>query len=330
MMDAAPSGNRHTALAAMLIALTLLFLFGGCASPTGMAGDPAASPELPNRLVGTWIRPINNQPDKIEGIRFDDDDGRFGLVGIHTMHGLTWMREDDDLIVTTNTGRYPEPFETRLSIETLTDTTLILGGDKGYFRGAWRRDDTSAARITGQVAYRERIALPPDAAIHLTLEDVSQQDAPATYIASQVIPTLGRQVPIPFALYYASEDIDPRHTYQVRAAIVIDGQRRFMTTQAYPVLTRGNPDHIEMTVQGVQPKQPLSTQPHRKALREEDLHLPATYSGQLQHPGGYQGLITLNLVQDGVQPVGLPIALKRLGNAVGCLPAPRHGVLDRA
>ena len=257
-MDAAPSGNRHTSLAATLIALTLLFLFGGCASPTGMAGDQAASLELPNRLVGTWIRPINNQPDKLEGIRFDED-GRFGLVGIHTMHGLEWKRENDDLIVTTNTGRYPEPFETRLSIQTLTDTTLILEGDKGYFRGAWRRDDTAAGRITGQVAYRERIALPPDAAIHLTLEDVSRQDAPATYIASQVIPTLGRQVPIPFALYYASDAIDPRHTYQVRAAIVIDGQRRFLTTQAYPVLTRGNPDHIEITLQGVQPKQPLST-----------------------------------------------------------------------
>ena len=53
-----------------------------------------------------------------------------------------------------------------------------------------------------------------------------------------------------------------------------------MTTQAYPVVTRGNPDHIEMTVQGVQPKQPLSTQPHRKTLRVEDLHLPATYSSQ--------------------------------------------------
>jgi copper homeostasis protein (lipoprotein) len=293
----------------MLIALTLLFLFGGCASPTGMAVDQATSPELPNRLEGTWIRPINNQPDKIEGIRFDED-GRFGLVGIHTMHGLAWMREDDDLIVTTNTGRYPEPFETRLSIETLTDTTLILGGAKSYFRGAWRRDDTSAARITGQVAYRERIALPPDAAVHLTLEDVSRQDAPATYIASQVIPTLGRQVPIPFALYYASDAIDPRHTYQVRAAIVVDGQRRFMTTQAYPVLTRGNPDHIEMTLQGVQPQHPQSTQPHRKTLRVEDLHLPATYSGQLPHPSGSRGRITLNLYSNRIfflrKPVETP------------------------
>jgi copper homeostasis protein (lipoprotein) len=309
MMGAAPSRNRHTSLAATLIALTLLFLFGGCASPTGMAVDQATSPDLPNRLVGTWIRPIDNHPETTEGIRFDDD-GRFGLVGIHTMHGLAWRWEKGDLIVTTNTGRYPEPFETRLSIKTLTDTTLILEGDKGYFRGAWRRDDTAAGRITGQVAYRERIALPPDAAIHLTLEDVSRQDAPATYIASQVIPTLGRQVPILFALYYASDAIDPRHTYQVRAAIVIDGQRRFMTTQAYPVLTRGNPDHIEMTVQGVQSKQPLSAQPHSKTLRVEDLHLPATFSGQLERSTGSQGRVTLNLYSNRIfflrKPVETP------------------------
>lgn len=322
MMGAAPSRhlkndgrkavsphNGSTISAALLIASALLILFGGCASPNGMAVDQATSLELTNRLVGTWIRPIDNRPEATEGIRLDDD-GRFGLIGIHTMHGLEWKRENDDLIVTTNTGRYPEPFETRLSIKTLTDTTLILEGDKGYFRGAWRRDDTAAGRITGQVAYRERIALPPDAAIHLTLEDVSRQDAPATYIASQVIPTLGRQVPIPFALYYASDAIDPRRTYQVRAAIVMDGQRRFLTTQAYPVLTRGNPDHIEITLQGVQPKQPLSTQPHSKTLRVEDLRLPATYSGQLERATGSPSRITLNLYSNRIfflrKPVETP------------------------
>ena len=244
--------------------------------------------------MGSWVRPIDNHPDTLEGIRFDDD-GRFGLIGIHTMHGLHWQLEQDEVILTTNTGRYPEPFETRLSIKTLTGTTLVLEGDAGYFRSAWRRDDTAAGRITGQVAYRERIALPSDAAIHLTLEDVSLQDVPATFIAAQTVPSQGRQVPIPFALYFATRDIDPRHTYHVRAAIVIDGKRLFLNTQAYPVLTRGHPDHIEMTLQMMRPEAPATVKDLAKALRVEDLSLPATYTGRLPGPAGETLRITLNL-----------------------------------
>lgn len=35
-----------------------------------------------------------------------------------------------------------------------------------------------AASITGSAAYRERIALPPDATLEATMEDVSRVDAP--------------------------------------------------------------------------------------------------------------------------------------------------------
>jgi len=298
--------GRHSPAAALIVLTTLVFLWG-CVSPNSETPDRATALELTNRLVGTWVRPIDNRPETLEGIRFDDD-GRLGLIGIHTMHGLHWELEDNDVVLTTNTGRYPEPFETRLSIETLTDTTLILEGDAGYLRSAWRRDDMAAGRITGHVTYRERVALPPEAAIHLTLEDVSRQDVSATYIASQVTPTQGRQVPIPFALYYATGGIDPRHTYQVRAAIVVDGQRRFLTPQAYPVLTRGHPDHIEMTVHAMRPEPSPSAQLPDKALHVEDLHLPATYSGPLERPTGNPDRITLNLYPNRIfllrKPVG--------------------------
>lgn len=286
--------GRWSATAVMLASITLVFFWSCVSPPHSQTPDRATSLELRHRLVGSWVRPIDNHPDTLEGIRFDDD-GRFGLIGIHTMHGLHWQLEQDEVVLTTNTGRYPEPFETRLSIKTLTDTTLILEGDAGYFRSAWRRDDTAAGRITGQVAYRERIALPPETAIHLTLEDVSRQDVPATFIAAQTVPTQGRQVPIAFTLYFATRDIDPRHTYQVRAAIVIDGKRRFLNTQAYPVLTRGHPDHIEMTLQMMRPEAPATVKELAKAVRVEDLSLPATYTGRLPSPAGETLRITLNL-----------------------------------
>jgi len=61
--------------------------------------------------------------------------------------------------------------------------------------------ETAAARVTldGTAAYRERIALPPDARLRVAISDVSLADAPATVIAETEIATAGRQGPIPFA-----------------------------------------------------------------------------------------------------------------------------------
>jgi heat shock protein HslJ len=105
-------------------------------------------------------------------------------------------------------------------------------------------------------------------------------------------------VPIPFALYYATEGIDPRHTYQVRADIVIDGQRRFLTAQAYPVLTRGNPNHLEMVLQQTPEKAPATVQDLSQGWRVEDMPLPSTFSGRLARSSGGPLSITLNLYAD--------------------------------
>ena len=81
--------------------------------------------------------------------------------------------------------------------------------------------ETAAARVTlnGTVAYRQRIALPPDARLKVTLSDVSLMDVAAPVIAETEIATAGRQVPIPFALDYDPARIAPRHTYAVAARI---------------------------------------------------------------------------------------------------------------
>ena len=279
----------------LLLTMGFLAVLCGCAFTPGAKQQPAES--LQKGLIGTWMRPIKDRPNAMEGMRFDAD-GRFGLIGIPTMSGLRWRLENNELVVATVTERYPEPFETRLAIQTLTEKTLVLEGDQGYFRDEWHRDDSASGRLTGQVTYRERIALPQDAVLHLKLEDVSRQDVRATFIAGQVIPTEGRQVPIPFALYFAADAIDPRYTYQVRADILIDGKRRFLTTQAYPVLTRGHPDHLDITLQSV-PSKPSGTGLAPSAgLRVEDMSLPSTYAGQSSSPSGPRLRVSLNLYPD--------------------------------
>ena len=109
------------------------------------------------------------------------------------------------------------------------------------------------AVVSGTVTYRERIALTPGASLVVELRDVSLQDAAAPLIARQTIANPG-QVPINFKVEYSSEDIDSRHTYAIQARIIeADGRLAFINDTAHHVITRGNPDHVDMLLVLVQP-----------------------------------------------------------------------------
>ena len=73
--------------------------------------------------------------------------------------------------------------------------------------------------VTGQITYRERIALPPTAQIEIQLSDVSLMDAPSRTIAQQTFTADGRQVPFAFSLTVDQRPLDPRHSFAVSARI---------------------------------------------------------------------------------------------------------------
>jgi uncharacterized lipoprotein YbaY/heat shock protein HslJ len=131
------------------------------------------------------------------------------------------------------------------------DLYLELQADGGTMRFA--RAGASTAMVTGVVTYRERIALPPDAVVIVRLEDTSRADAPATVIGEQVIDPMGRQVPIPFAVSYNPAQINQSGRYTLRARIEdAAGSLLWTNTQAYPVITGGNPtSDIEIVVMRV-------------------------------------------------------------------------------
>ena len=109
------------------------------------------------------------------------------------------------------------------------------------------------ASVTGSVSYRERLALTPGAALVVELRDVSYADAPAPLIARQTISGPG-QVPIKFEVRYNRQDINPRNTYGLSARIVeSDGRLAFTNDTAYDVITRGNPDKVDMLLVLVEP-----------------------------------------------------------------------------
>jgi uncharacterized lipoprotein YbaY len=111
--------------------------------------------------------------------------------------------------------------------------------------------DAGAGTVTGTMTYLQRMALPPDALIEVELQDVSLADAPAKTIADQKITLGNRQVPVPFELKFDPAKIDPKHSYSVRATILMEGRPRFVTDKAYPVITQGNPSHLELILKQV-------------------------------------------------------------------------------
>lgn len=106
--------------------------------------------------------------------------------------------------------------------------------------------------VTGTIAYRERIALPDNAVVTVTLQDISLADAPAIVLAKQSFETEGAQVPFDFELSYDRNEIVDNHRYSVSARIEVNGKLRFITDTVNPVITDSNKTgHVDLRLVGV-------------------------------------------------------------------------------
>src|SRR5262249_48039489 len=74
--------------------------------------------------------------------------------------------------------------------------------------------------VTGQITYRERIALPAQSMAVVELRDTSVADAPSSIVAEQRIDPSGRQVPLPFRLTVDRTKLSSGKRYSVRATII--------------------------------------------------------------------------------------------------------------
>lgn len=91
--------------------------------------------------------------------------------------------------------------------------------------------------VTGSVGYRERIALPANAVITVTLSDISLADALSKTITEETFEAGDKSSPFDYSLEFNTADIQPNHRYSVRATITIDGKLRFTTDTNYDVIT---------------------------------------------------------------------------------------------
>ena len=108
------------------------------------------------------------------------------------------------------------------------------------------------AVVNVTATYRERILLPPGHVLTVRVEDVSRADAPAEVLAEHREPLEGRAPPYQATLGFPRSQIDPRHTYAVRAEIRdAAGALRFTTDTRHAVLTNGAPASVEIVMVGV-------------------------------------------------------------------------------
>ncbi|MCF6226074.1 MAG: META domain-containing protein [Xanthomonadales bacterium] len=196
-------------------------------------------------IEGSWKRAIPGMPSEYEGVTFSPD-GNYGFINIASMSAVGWELTGQQLKLSSITERYPQPETSSHTIETLTDTELVLSGD-GYSSGNYTRDDDFAGMVSGKLSFKADKDLPADAVLILQLNDVSLADAPSDMVATQMILVPGNSSPIAWRIYYPAVGIDTRNSYSVSATIVFDNQVQFRTTSHYPVLTadHGNTLDIE-------------------------------------------------------------------------------------
>jgi putative lipoprotein len=108
----------------------------------------------------------------------------------------------------------------------------------------------AAGVLSGDVFYRERVALPPNAVLEISLVDVTRPGGLGELVASMQVRT-NRQVPIPFEIRYGDDDVDPRRSYAVRANILADGRLLFVNARPQRVLTLGHPNSVRILMAAV-------------------------------------------------------------------------------
>ena len=100
------------------------------------------------------------------------------------------------------------------------------------------------ARVMGNVTYRERRALPPDAVVTVTLVDLFQSET----LGEHSIPTEGRQVPVPFEITYDPSRVAAGGSLALTARIEAGEAVLYASEDAVPVPLPDQAGSVEIVV----------------------------------------------------------------------------------
>ncbi|MGL4726365.1 MAG: YbaY family lipoprotein [Scandinavium sp.] len=93
--------------------------------------------------------------------------------------------------------------------------------------------------VSGTAWIRQKVALPPDAVLTVTLSDASLADAPSKVLSQKVTRTEGKQAPFSFVLPYNPADIQPNARILLSAAVTVNDKLVFITDTVQQVINNG-------------------------------------------------------------------------------------------
>ena len=134
--------------------------------------------------------------------------------------------------------------------------------------------DAAAGTLSGTAAYRERIALPPDAVFEAALLDLDAVEAPVKVLARARLDPAGTP-PFRFELVFDDAQVRPGGRYVVRAGVEQRRQALFVTARDQPVRLDGSAPPLELQLVAARSGPPA-------ALGV----LPATFQGELPGADG--------------------------------------------
>lgn len=105
--------------------------------------------------------------------------------------------------------------------------------------GAISPDTLRQPNVSGSVWIRERMAVPSNAVLTVTLSDASLADAPSKVLSQKAVRTNGKQAPYSFVLPFNPADIKPNARILLSAAITVDNKLIFITDTVQQVINDG-------------------------------------------------------------------------------------------
>lgn len=106
-------------------------------------------------------------------------------------------------------------------------------------------------QLTGSVAYREKIVLPPASTmLHLRLLDVSGSGGAAGLLAEQFI-NHPSHFPVTFALQYDQSTITAGAHYEITTEVYADRELRMQASTPLPLTGQLLPDSLDVVVKPV-------------------------------------------------------------------------------
>ena len=103
----------------------------------------------------------------------------------------------------------------------------------------------SSNELVTRVWYRERMQVPPEARVHVSLQDVARMDVAATVIAENAVAAVNGP-PWNISLAYDPAALEDRGRYAVRAWIDLEGKLLFTTDTHIPAFDGDEPVEIMM------------------------------------------------------------------------------------